>query len=264
MKLPINTFKARLQTNDCQFGLWLGLPNPICAEISATAGFDWLLIDAEHAPYSLQDIQQQLQAIAPYKSHGIVRPADGSTSRIKQLLDLGCQTILVPMVESAAQAEDLVRAVNYPPIGIRGLGTSMARAAKWNGIANYANIANENICLIVQIETQKGLENLESILAIDGLDGVFIGPSDLSASMGYIGQPDHPEVRNAIENALAAIKQANKASGLLAITEDMANHYQKLGVDFIGLGVDAALLAKAVRGLASSYCQHEYKPTAAY
>lgn len=264
MQLQENRFKERLNSGECQFGLWLGLPNPICAEISATAGFDWLLIDAEHAPYSLQDIQQQLQAIAPYNSSALVRPAEGTTSGIKQLLDLGCQTLLIPMVEQADQAKALVDAMRYPPEGIRGLGTSMARAARWNGIADYANLANRNVCLVIQVETRTGLENLEELVAIDGIDAVFIGPSDLSASLGYIGQPNHPEVREAIESAIRKIKGAGKACGLLSVSQDMARHYESLGVDFIGVGVDAALLAQSVRGLAKEFCKQDNGSTAGY
>ncbi|MBB6523057.1 aldolase/citrate lyase family protein [Pseudoteredinibacter isoporae] len=264
MQLQENTFKSRLNSGECQFGLWLGLPDPICAEISATAGFDWLLIDAEHAPYSLQNIQQHLQAIAPYNSSALVRPAEGTTSNIKQLLDLGCQTLLIPMVENIEQARTLVEAMRYPPQGVRGLGTSMARAAKWNGIADYAQRANENACLIIQVETRKGLENLDDLLMVDGIDGVFIGPSDLSASLGYIGQPNHPDVQEAIEMAIQKIKNSEKACGLLSVSQDMARHYQTLGVDFIGVGVDAALLAQSVRGLAKEFCGQDNGSTAGY
>ncbi|GAA6152894.1 HpcH/HpaI aldolase/citrate lyase family protein [Pseudoteredinibacter isoporae] len=264
MLLQENHFKNRLNSGECQFGLWLGLPNPICAEISATAGFDWLLIDAEHAPYSLQDIQQHLQALSPYRSAALVRPAEGSSSNIKQLLDLGCQTLLIPMVEHVEQAQALAEAMRYPPQGIRGLGTSMARAARWNGISNYVTQANDNVCLIIQVETRTGLENLDALLSVEGIEGVFIGPSDLSASLGFIGQADHPTVRAAIDSAIHKIKASGKACGLLSVSQDMARHYQKCGVDFIGVGVDAALLAQSVRALAEDFCDQDAGPTAGY
>ncbi|MCV6622851.1 MAG: aldolase/citrate lyase family protein [Cellvibrionaceae bacterium] len=256
MNLEENQFKQKLNSGTCQFGLWLGLPNPICAEIAATAGFDWLLIDAEHAPYSLKDIQGQLQALAPYPSSALLRPPEGSTSNIKQLLDLGCQTLLIPMVESVEQAKQLINAMYYPPKGVRGLGTSMARAAKWNGIKNYVEQANDNVCLILQIETQQGLEQLDEILELQDFDGIFIGPSDLSASLGYIGQPNHPDVVDKIEQAILKIKSKGKACGLLSVDTSMTRHYEKLGVDFIGLGVDAALLAQSLRSLSAEFCGH--------
>ena len=253
-KLPVNQFKKNLYSKKAQYGLWMGLPDSICAEISAGAGFDWLLIDAEHAPYDLRGVQSHLQAIAPYNVSVLVRPAEGSTASIKQLLDIGAQTLLIPMVNSAEQAEQLVRDCLYPPQGIRGLGTSIARAAHWNGIPNYLKEANKEICLIVQVETQQAIDNLEEIVAVEGVHGVFIGPSDLSASMGYIGQPDHPKVIDTVEHAIATILKAGKAAGVLAVDEKLAKAYSQKGANFIGVGVDASLLAASVRNLAAQFC----------
>lgn len=250
MKLPINHFKKALQQDKPLWGLWLGLPDASCAEIVAGSGFDWLLVDAEHAPFELSSIMHHLQAIAPYEVPVIVRPEEGRVALIKRLLDIGAQTLLIPMCDTAEQARELVRAVKYPPQGIRGLGSSLARAANWNRIPNYLHAANDEVCLIVQVETVKAMENLEEIAAVEGVDAVFIGPSDLSASMGYIGNPDHPEVVAAIEKSLAVINQAGKAAGLLCVNPDKAKDYVSKGAKFVGVGVDTLLLSQAAKNLA--------------
>lgn len=279
MELPINRFKRAIRANaaqgtgaqgaviqgtaiqgtviqgkKAQYGLWLGLLDPISAEIGAGAGFDWVLVDAEHAPYSVRDVQTHLQAIAPYGVPALVRPAEGRTALLKQLLDVGAQTLLVPMVNTAQQARQLVRDVRYPPQGIRGLGTSMARAARWNGVDDYLHKANDEICLIVQAETQTAMDNLSAIAAVDGVDGVFIGPADLSASMGYIGHPGHPDVIDAIEAGFKTIVAAGKAAGVLALDAALAKRYADKGASFIGVGVDVSLLAASLRQLARGFC----------
>ena len=180
MQMPKNEFKAGLREKDRrQIGLWVGLADSVCVEICAGAGFDWLLIDGEHGPNDVRTLLAQLQAMAPYSAHPVLRPLTGDVHLIKQLLDIGAQTLLIPMVESAAQAEQLVAAMRYPPAGIRGIGTTLARAARWDRYPNYLQEANDQTCLLVQVETRKGLENLEAIAAVEGVDGVFIGPSDL-------------------------------------------------------------------------------------
>ena len=263
MDLPINQFKKALKSGTPQYGLWLGLPDQISAEICAGAGFDWLLIDAEHAPFSVRDVMSHLQAIAPYNTPALVRPVAGDTALIKQLLDVGAQTLLIPMVETAAQAIQLVKAVRYPPQGVRGLGTSMARAARWNRVGDYLQHANDEICLIVQAETVNALTNLDEIVAVDGVDGVFIGPSDLSASMGHLGNPGHPDVVKAIENGFNTILAAGKAAGVLAVDPVLADNYVKKGASFVGVGVDAALLSNATRNLARQFkcCNDETTST---
>ena len=250
MQLPINLFKAKLRDGAPLYGLWLGLPDASCAEICAMAGFDWLLVDAEHAPFDAPSILRHLQAIAPYQVPVLVRPVDGSASLLKRLLDIGAQTLLVPMVESAEQATQIAAAVRYPPLGTRGLGTSLARAARWNQVKDYLHDANREICLIVQVETTTALQNLPAILAVDGVDGVFIGPSDLSASMGHIGNPGHPDVVAAVSAALATIRAAGKAAGVLAVDAALAARYVAAGAQFIGVGVDTVLLANAAKQLA--------------
>ncbi|MBC7209543.1 MAG: 2-keto-3-deoxy-L-rhamnonate aldolase, partial [Pseudomonas sp.] len=202
MDMPINTFKQRLRTGQAQIGLWLGLADPYCAELAANAGFDWLLLDGEHAPNDLRGLLGQLQAVAPYPAQPIVRPVIGDTALIKQLLDIGAQTLLVPMVESAEQARQLVRAMRYPPHGVRGVGSALARASRWNSLPGYLDQADEQMCLLVQVENREGLANLDAICAVEGVDGVFIGPADLSADMGHRGNPGHPEVRGAQDQRL--------------------------------------------------------------
>ncbi len=252
MKLSKNKFKAALQDDQTLWGLWLGLVNTSCAEISATAGFDWLLIDGEHGPFELKDMQHHLQALEAYDVSPIVRIEEGRTALIKRVLDIGAQTILVPMVDTVEQARELVLDVNYPPAGRRGMGGALARAARWNRIPGYPKIANDEICLIVQVETVEAMKNLEEIAAVEGIDGIFIGPTDLSASMGHIGNADHPEVVAAIEQGIEIINKAGKAAGLLSVNINAARHYESKGAKFIGVGVDTLLLANAAKQLADA------------
>jgi 4-hydroxy-2-oxoheptanedioate aldolase len=252
MELTKNKFKAALQGDQTLWGLWLGLANTSCAEISASAGFDWLLIDGEHGPFELQTMQHHLQAIAAYEVSPIIRVEEGRTALIKRVLDIGAQTILVPMVDTAEQARELVLDVNYPPAGRRGMGTALARAARWNRIPGYSKIANQEICLIIQVETVEAMQNLQEIAAVEGIDGIFIGPTDLSASMGHIGNADHPDVVAAIEQGIETINKSGKAAGLLSVNINAARHYESKGAKFIGVGVDTLLLANATKQLADS------------
>jgi 4-hydroxy-2-oxoheptanedioate aldolase len=252
----INKFKHALQGNKPLFGLWQGIPNTTVAEIGAGAGFDWVLIDSEHAPFDVQSIMAHLQAISIYPVSPIVRPVEGDTALIKQLLDVGVQTLLVPMVNNAAQAKAIVAATRYPPQGIRGLGTSMARAANWNREPDYLTKANNEMCVLVQIETIEGLKNVEEISAVEGVDGVFFGPSDLSASMGYLGNPGHPDVVKSISKAFQQVHALGKQTGVLAVTKALADSYIESGAKFIGVGVDASLLANATKQLAATFIGH--------
>ena len=256
MKNPVNPFKRALAQKQLQIGLWLGLANAYTTEICAGAGFDWLLIDGEHAPNDLNTILAQLQAIAAYPaSHAIARVPVGhghvGTALIKQYLDLGVQTILVPMVDTAEQARAVVQATRYPPQGIRGMAG--ARASRWGRIADYAQQANEQVCVLVQAETQTALDNLDAIAAVEGVDGVFIGPADLSASMGHIGEQDHPRVRAAMEDAFARILRAGKAPGILMADDALARHYIALGGVFVAVGLDGNLLARHSSALAARF-----------
>lgn len=253
MDMPINTFKQRLKSGEAQIGLWLGLADAYCAELAANAGFDWLLIDGEHAPNDLRGMLGQLQAVAPYPSQPIIRPVIGDTALIKQVLDIGAQTLLVPMVESAEQARELVRAIHYPPQGVRGVGSALARASRWNSIPGYLDHADQQMCLLVQIENREGLANLDAIAAVDGVDGVFIGPADLSASLGHRGNPGHPEVQAAIEDAIVRIQQAGKAAGILSADEALARRYIELGAAFVAVGVDTTVLMRGLQALAGKF-----------
>jgi 4-hydroxy-2-oxoheptanedioate aldolase len=253
MQTPENPFKLAIAEPGAQIGLWLGLADPYAAELCATAGFDWLLIDGEHGPNDLRSMLAVLQAVAAYPSHPVVRIPHGDTALIKQVLEIGATTLLVPMVESADQARELVRAMRYAPHGVRGVGSGLARSSRWGGYPDYLNEADQRLCLLVQVETAAALEQLDDIAAVDGVQGVFIGPADLSASMGHLGQPAHPEVRSAIETAIARILAAGKAPGILATDEALARRYTQLGARFVAVGVEATLLAQATRALSARF-----------
>ncbi|EPL9570675.1 4-hydroxy-2-oxoheptanedioate aldolase [Providencia rettgeri] len=253
MDILENKFKKALKNGQPQIGLWLGLCSPYSAELLAGAGFDWLLIDGEHAPNNVQTTLSQLQAIAPYPSQPVVRPPWNDPVIIKQLLDIGAQTLLLPMVQNAEQAKQAVRATRYPPAGIRGVGSALARASRWNRVPDYLTRANNEMCVIVQVETREAMNNLPEILKVEGVDGVFIGPADLSADMGFSGNPNHPEVKAAIEKAIVQIRAAGLAPGILMAAPEVAEHYLKLGALFVAVGVDTTLLARTAEALAAKF-----------
>jgi 4-hydroxy-2-oxoheptanedioate aldolase len=253
MDMIRNRFKASLRDGRHTFGIFMGLVSPLAMEIAATAGFDWLLIDGEHAPNHPVTVLPQLQAAAAYDVAVIVRPVNHDPALIKQYLGIGAQTLLVPMVETAAEAAALVRAVRYPPRGMRGVGSALERGARWNAIDGYVHQADAEVCLVVQIESRTGLDNLDAILGVEGVDGVFIGPSDLAASLGHLGQPMHAEVRAAIENALPRIAAAGKAPGVFATDPAAARHYRDCGARFIAVGADTSLLRNAAVSLAATF-----------
>ena len=248
-----NTFKQALRQGHMQYGCMLTTADAYVAEIAATANFDWLFIDGEHAPNDLRTILGQLQAVAPYRSHPVVRPVEGEPALIKQLLDIGVQSLLIPMIESAEQAELMVKAIHYPPRGIRGVGAAIARASKWNKIPDYHHQVEDQLCLLLQIESKAGLENLDQILAVEGVDGIFIGPVDLAASLGFIGESGHPEVQAEISRALKKITAAGKAAGILTTELELAKSYQQQGVTFMAVGIDTLLLSNAMSELAGQY-----------
>ncbi|CAB3749531.1 4-hydroxy-2-oxo-heptane-1,7-dioate aldolase [Burkholderia sp. MSh2] len=253
MQIPSNVFKAALARGDAQVGLWLGLANPYSAEVVAGAGFDWLLIDGEHAPNTVPTILAQLQAIAPYPSHPVVRVPWNDPVIVKQVLDLGAQTLLVPMVQSADEARAAVAATRYPPHGVRGVGSALARASRWNRIGDYLHRANDEMAVLVQVETRAGLDAIDAIARVDGVDGVFIGPADLAADLGHLGNPGHPDVQAAIDGAIRAIKAAGKAPGILSADEAAARRYLAAGALFVAVGVDTTLLARSAERLAAQF-----------
>jgi 4-hydroxy-2-oxoheptanedioate aldolase len=252
MPAPVNQLKQRLLAGEVLHGIWLGMADSYAAEMAASAGFDWLLIDGEHAPNDIRSLSAQLAVVAP-RAHAVVRLPDGDPAKIKQALDIGAQSLLVPMVESAEQAEMLVRATRYPPQGFRGVGSALARASDFGGIADYLGTANAQICLILQIESVRGLAELDAILATPGVDGVFIGPSDLAADMGHLGQAQHPDVRAAVLDALSRIRAAGRIAGMLSTAPAFIASCKQAGANFVGVGIDVTLFTGALRSLARDY-----------
>jgi 4-hydroxy-2-oxoheptanedioate aldolase len=253
MRTPANAFKKALASDRAQIGLWLGLGDPYAAELCASCGFDWLLIDGEHAPNDLRSMLATLQSVAAYGSHPVVRIPHGDPSLIKQVLEIGAQTLLVPMVEDAVQAQQLARAMRYPPAGTRGVGSGLARSSRWNGFADYLERADDEVCLLVQVETIDAISQLEAIAQVDGVDGIFIGPADLAASMGYLGKPMHAEVQAVIDDAIRTLARAGKPAGILCTDETLARHYIAGGIRFAAVGVDTSLLAQTARALAARF-----------
>jgi len=248
-----NPFKAALARGEQQVGLWLSLAEPYTAEVCASAGFQWLLIDGEHAPNDVRSLLAQLQAVAPYPAHAVVRVVSGDAALIKQVLDVGAQTILVPMIDTPEQAAAAVAATRYPPLGIRGVGAAVARASRWAARKGYLDEANDEVCLLVQAESATALKNLRAICAVDGVHGVFIGPADLAASMGHRGNPGHPEVQAAIDDAIRTITASGKAAGTLTGDPAAGRRYLELGARFVAVGIDVTLLAQATRKLAAEF-----------
>lgn len=253
MTLP-PTFAERLAASDHPLaGMWVCSGSPLIAEIAAGSGLDWLLIDGEHSPNSLESILAQLQAVAAYPATPLVRPPYGDVVTIKQYLDLGVQNLLVPMVDSAAHAAEMVRAVRYPPAGVRGVGSALARASRWNRVPDYLADAAGTISLTVQIESAAAVEHVEEILAVDGVDAIFVGPSDLAASMGLLGQQEHPDVVAAAERCIQAAVAAGKPAGVNAFAPTVADRYLDAGASFVLVGADVAMLARASEALAERF-----------
>jgi 4-hydroxy-2-oxoheptanedioate aldolase len=253
MEIPTNVFKRALRLGKPQIGLWMGLADSYAAELLATTGFDCLVIDAEHSPNDPRSVLPQLQAMAPYPVHPIVRPVCGSAESIKQYLDIGAQTLIIPMVETPEQAREVVAATRYPTRGVRGVGSALARASRWNQIDDYLRRAEDEICVLVQAESLEALANLESIAAVDGVDGVFFGPADLASSMGLLGKPSDPAVQAAVAQGMATVKKAGKAAGTLTADRRLARQYLAQGALFVAVGVDTTMLVKAAKELAAEF-----------
>lgn len=253
MEMPVNAFKRALQSGQPQIGLWMGMADAYVAELLATCGFDWICIDGEHAPNDVRSVLAQLQAMAPHPVRAIVRPVHGNAVLIKQYLDIGAQTLLIPMIETAEQASQMVAATRYPPQGIRGVGSALARASLWNQVDGYLQRCDAEMCVLVQIESVNALRNLDSIAAVDGVDGVFFGPADLSASMGLLGKSLDPSVRSAILDGIARARMAGKAAGVLSGDRKFAQDCIAAGALFVAVGVDTTLLVKAARELAQVF-----------
>jgi 4-hydroxy-2-oxoheptanedioate aldolase len=248
------TLADRLRSTDrALVGLWACAGSPITAEIMASSGCDWVLLDAEHSPNGLESVLAQLYAMSAYPVAPLVRPPYGDTVIIKQFLDLGAQNLLIPMVDTAEQAEEVVRAVRYPVSGVRGVGSALARSARWNRVEGYLHRADETISLTVQIESATAVENVERIVAVEGVDAIFVGPSDLAASMGLIGQQSHPDVVAGVLRAIEAGRAAGKPVGVNAFVPADAERYIEAGAAFVAVGADVAMLARQSEALVDRF-----------
>jgi len=245
----MNPLKQALAERRAQIGLWQSLANPYTAEVCADTGYDWLLFDGEHAPNTVQTLLAQLQAVAPYPVEPVARVPVGEAAIIKQYMDIGFRSLLIPMVESAEQAKHLVAATRYPPRGVRGVASAVSRAAGFGARPGYLATAHEDVCLILQIESRAGLEGIEAIAAVDGVDALFIGPADLAAALGHLGDPRHEAVQGAIAEAIERIARADKPSGIFALSPEDARRWLAKGVSFVSVGTDIGLLGRGAREL---------------
>ena len=252
MELPRNTFKHALADGRQQIGLWSSLSSNYTVEVIAGAGYDWILLDMEHSPNDLESLLAQLQAAAPYPANPVVRVPWNDTVTIKRVLDIGAQSLLIPYVSTVAEAQSAVAATRYPPAGVRGVaGTT--RASRFGRVQGYAKKAQEEICVLVQAETKQALDNLEAICAVEGVDGVFIGPADLHASLGHTGEIANPKVKPLIDDAIRRIRKNGKAPGILTPSEADARHWLECGALFVAVGSDSGILARGAEALAAKF-----------
>lgn len=247
-----NAFKRALAAGQLQIGLWSSLCSNIAAEIIGDSGYDWILLDTEHSPNEIPDLVKQLQALQRGTATPIVRPAWNDAVLVKRALDIGAQTLLLPYVQNVEEAKRAVAATRYPPEGIRGVSVA-ARASRYGRVPGYLSKANAEICVLVQVETRSALDAIESIAKVDGVDGVFIGPSDLAASLGHLGNPQHPDVQAAIHDAMKRLKAAGKPAGILTGNEEEARRYIDWGYLFVAVGADVGLLARNAEALAKKF-----------
>ncbi|WP_152548457.1 HpcH/HpaI aldolase/citrate lyase family protein [Cupriavidus sp. SK-4] len=248
-----NHFKQGLRDGVTQIGIWAALAQACTTEIMAAAGFDWLLIDAEHGPNDLRSVLAQLRAASPHDTAVVVRPPSDDPALLRQYLDAGVQTLLIPMVNSAAQARALVRTVSYPPRGTRGVASSLIRASRYGADVDYLSQAAESLCVIAQIESLAALDELEGILAVPGIDGVFFGPADLAASMGHIGRAGHNDVQQALHDGIVRVRSAGGRCGIFCADEAQAQRYLDWGCSFAAVGSDVGLLAQGAQSLRTRY-----------
>lgn len=249
--LKQNPFKTKLSGTDVQYGLFVSLGSAVCAEIAAASDLDCLIVDTEHAPNDVADTLAQLQATDGYQTDVIVRATEGDKALIKRLLDVGVQTLLVPMVDTPEQAADIVSYTRYPPAGVRGVAS--ARAARWGRVPYYFASADDTICLICQVETVEALANLDAICAVDGVDALFVGPSDTAAALGHLGNPGHPEVQDAVIGALERIVANGKPAGVYGATPQAAARYAEAGAKLVIVGVDTIVLSNGINQLAAAF-----------
>lgn len=248
------TFSRRIATDTPPaIGMWVASADAYIAEICAGSGLDWLLLDTEHAPNDLRGVLAQLQAVAPYPISPVVRLPVGDRHLMKQYLDIGVTNLVIPMVESAEMAAELVAATRYPPSGVRGVGSAFARASRWGRVADYLTTADDQITLILQIESVKGVAALDAILDVEGVDGIFLGPADLAGSMGYLGSPTHPDVITSILTVIGTCVRAGIPVGINAFDESLARRYVDAGASFLLVGADVHMLARGSDALAQRY-----------
>ena len=252
MDMPRNKFKHAIARGELQIGLWCSLCSNITAEIVSHSGFDWLLLDTEHSPNEVPDVLAQLQAVQAGTASAIVRPAWNDIVLIKRFLDIGAQTLLIPFVQTPDEARRAVEATRYPPGGMRGI-TGSGRASRYGRVKDYLKNASREICLLVQVETRSALDNIEAIASVDGIDGVFIGPNDLAASFGHIGNWGHPEVQAVLEDAVRRLKKIGKPAGILTPNEEEAKRFIQWGYTFVAVGADLGLLARGADALAGRF-----------
>ena len=252
MELPVNSFKRALKAGKRQIGLWCSLSHHYATELVAGSGFDWILLDTEHSPNDLESVLRQLQAAAPYPTHAVVRVPWNDMVTIKRFLDIGAQSILIPYVQNADEAKNAVAYTRYPPAGVRGVAGG-TRATRFARVKDYAKRAHEELCVLVQVETQQALDNLEKIAAVEGVDGVFIGPADLHASLGYPGETNNPKVMPIIDDAIRRIRKGGKAPGILTGVEADARRWIECGGLFVAVGADTGVLARETEKLAAKF-----------
>jgi 2-keto-3-deoxy-L-rhamnonate aldolase RhmA len=252
MNIPVNNFKRAIEDSRLQIGIWAQLASSNAVEVLAGSGYDWLVIDTEHAPNELTTVNSQLQASAGGTAHPVVRVPWNDMVAIKRYLDIGAQSLLIPYIETEEQARQAVAYTRYPPQGVRGYSTT-PRASLYGRVKDYHRVCESELCVLLQIETRLGLENIEQIAAVEGVTGLFIGPGDLSAALGYLGNPTHPEVINAIEEAIGRIRACGKPAGILTTDEALVNRYIECGCVFVAVGSDVGILARGSENLIAKF-----------
>jgi len=253
LDLPVNTLKRALADKRPQIGLWATIPSNSAMEIVAGAGYDWVVLDTEHTPSDLESVLVHLQVFAGYPaSHPVVRVPWNDQVVLKRYLDIGAQTVLIPFICNAGEAREAVSYTRYPPKGVRGLGGT-TRATRYGRIRDYPGQVERELCVLVQVETREALDEIEAICAVDGVDGVFIGPGDLHGSMGYAGRTDHPDVLVLIDDAIRRVRAAGKAPGVLTASVELARRWLDCGALFVAVGSDAGLLARGAEALVRQF-----------
>lgn len=251
-ELRSNPFKQAIREGRKQIGLWSQLMHPLAADILKEAGFDWIVLDMEHGQNEIQDVMVQQMALAGGTAEPVVRPPWNDMVYLKRILDTGAQNVLIPMIDDAEAAARAVSFCRYPPRGVRGVASGM-RANRFGRIKGYHGIADEQICVLVQVESRAALENIDAIAAVEGVDGVFIGPTDLSTGLGHLANPNHPEVQEAIKHAVARCQAAGKPAGILTADNAAAERYLDWGYTFVAVGGDTGILANGADALAGKF-----------